>query len=278
MSPLIEVSDLQQITSPNLVIVDASGPANAKYQFEDKHIPGAIFVDLNADLSEINDPSKGGRHPLPSSEKFGRTLSQLGITPNSHVVIYDHLGGGNAAARMWWMLKAQGHQKVQVLNGGFQVWENAGLTLISGQSKPRSTYNTYPTTDWQLAVIDLEDVIQVSKNKSQTIVDVREGYRYNGESEPIDMKAGHIPNATNIFFKDNLGEDGTFKSPDELKLMYKSITQKLENNEVIVHCGSGVTACHSILALAHAGLPLPKLYVGSWSEWSRNDLPVETNN
>ena len=92
------------------------------------------------------------------------------------------------------------------------------------------------------------------------------------------MIAGHIPNATNIFFKDNLGEDGTFKSPDELKLMYKSITQKLENNEVIVHCGSGVTACHSILALAHAGLPLPKLYVGSWSEWSRNDLPVETNN
>lgn len=274
MKPIIEVSELQQISDSNLIIVDASGSPDALRQYEEQHIPGAIFTDLNEDLSEINDPAIGGRHPLPDPKKFGETLAHLGITPNSHVVVYDHLDGGNAAARMWWMLKAQGHHKVQVLNGGFQAWKKADHTILCGKSKPRSLKSPYPTSDWQLDTISLDAVIKTSSEKSATIIDVREGFRYQGESEPIDLIAGHIPNALNIFFKDNLDVNGNFKSPEELKTMYQPIAEELANQKVIVHCGSGVTACHTILALAHAGLPLPKLYVGSWSEWSRNELPI----
>ena len=274
MNPLIEVTELQEIADPNLIIIDASGSPDAKTSFEEEHIPGAVFMSLNEDLSAIDDPAKGGRHPLPHPEKFGKTLSQFGISIHSHVVAYDHLGGGNAAARLWWMLKAQGHKRVQVLDGGFQAWKAAGNTILSGLSKPRSIETPYPTGDWQLGIIDLKNVIQASSDSSKIIIDVREGFRYDGEGEPIDLVAGHIPNAINIFFKDNLTKNGSIKSAEELKELYHPITDKLKKNEVIVHCGSGVTACHSILALAHAGLPLPMLYVGSWSEWSRNNLPI----
>ena len=278
MKALIEVTELQEIADSNLIIVDASGSPTAKTSFEEEHIPGAIFMSLNEDLSEIDDPVRGGRHPLPDPNTFGKTLSKFGISIHSHVVVYDHMGGGNAAARLWWMLKAQGHKQVQVLNGGFQAWKNSGNTILSGQSKPKSIDSSYPTNQWQLDVIDLKDVIQASTDSSKIIIDVREGFRYQGESEPIDLVAGHIPNAINMFFKDNLTEEGTFKSAEELKELYHPVSERLEKNEVIMHCGSGVTACHSILALAHAGLPLPLLYVGSWSEWSRNDLPIATSN
>lgn len=274
MNPLIEVSELLQIISSPLVIVDASGTPGAAERFEKQHLTGALFMDLNTQLSAVKgDAADGGRHPLPAPEKFGEILGQSGITPESRVIIYDHSGGVNAAARLWWMLKSIGHENVQVVNGGFQKLLEAELPMESGAVRPVPTA-PYPVNHWKLPISSLEAVIEASTKKSEIIVDVRESRRYAGIEEPLDLIAGHIPNAINIPLSNNLNSDGTFKSPTDLQETYRNLLDSLKNEAVIVHCGSGVTACHTILALAHAGLPLPALYVGSWSEWSRNHLPM----
>ncbi|MDA0193892.1 MAG: sulfurtransferase [Bacteroidetes bacterium] len=275
--PIIQANELQELyNSENLVIVDVSTGKEARANYEAKHLDGALFVDLNTQLSNIKeDASMGGRHPLPTMEHFSKTLTNLGITEESHVVVYDDKYGANAAARFWWMLKAIGHDKVQVLDGGWQEAEKQGLPV---SSKPESARRTIPykVRQWILPLSSIDEVEKVSQDENHIVIDVRESDRYNGLTEPIDLVAGHIPGAVNVPFQTNLNDQGLFLSPQELKIKYLAVFENVAPENVIVHCGSGVTACHTLLAIAHGGLEIPKLYVGSWSEWSRNDKPMAT--
>jgi thiosulfate/3-mercaptopyruvate sulfurtransferase len=275
--PIIQSAALLKLyKSENLVIIDARSGKNAKANYREKHLDGALFVDLENQLAEIKeDASNGGRHPLPKIENFAKTLSDLGISEKSHVVIYDDKNGSNAAARFWWMLKAIGHEKVQVLDGGFQAAEKSNFPT-SATTKISNKTALYKVDNWKLPMAAIDEVEIVSQDKNHIVIDVRETSRYNGETEPIDLIAGHIPGAINIPFTENLDGNGLFLPPNELKEKYKKIFQDVKSENIIVHCGSGVTACHSLLAIAYAGLEIPKLYVGSWSEWSRNGKKIVT--
>ena len=273
LSPIIEVDELMQISeNQNLRIFDVRTGSNAKENYNKKHLEYSVFVDLNSDLAEIDDPKNGGRHPLPKFEDFIKILGELGIDKNSHVVIYDDKNGANAAARFWWMLRAVGHKKVQVLNGGLPVAQNQNYPLSSVEEYYPETKYISDYQDWQLPQVWIDDVKKASQDSDAVIVDVRESQRFDGIMEPIDLVAGHIPNAQNFPFIDNLDEKGLFKSPEVLRNLYSELFDNYEKSKIIFHCGSGVTACHSLLALDYAGFDIPNLYVGSWSEWSRNEI------
>lgn len=273
LSPIIEVDELMQISeNQNLRIFDVRTGSNAKENYIKKHLEYSVFVDLNSDLAEIDDPKNGGRHPLPKFEDFIKILGELGIDKNSHVVIYDDKNGANAAARFWWMLRAVGHKNVQVLNGGLQVAQNQNYPLSSVEEYYPETKYISDYQDWQLPQVWIDDVKKASQDSDSMIVDVRESQRFDGIMEPIDLVAGHIPNAHNFPFIDNLDEKGLFKSPEVLRNLYSELFDNYEKSKIIFHCGSGVTACHSLLALDYAGFDIPNLYVGSWSEWSRNEI------
>ncbi len=275
--PIIQASELIELyKSEDFVLIDVSTGKSAKEKFDEKHLEGALFVDLNTELADIKDDvSIGGRHPLPKIDHFETTLRNLGITSESHVIIYDGSYGANAAARFWWMLKAVGHEKVQVLNGGLQAAEKLHFPT-SSKIEIIKTSKPYKVDNWKLPIATMEEVELVSQNNNHTVIDVRSLDRYSGKTEPIDLIAGHIPGAINIPFTENLDENGMFLSPDQLKIIYEKIFEDIKPQNTIVHCGSGVTACHTLLAISYAGLEIPKLYVGSWSEWSRNNKPIAT--
>lgn len=275
--PIIRAKELLKIyKKENLVLVDASNHSREAY--EKQHLDRALFVDVNTELADIKeDLSKGGRHPLPDPKDFSETLSKLGISPDSHVVVYDDKNGSNAAARFWWMLRSVGHKKVQVLDGGFQAAEQAGFPINSDLVIPKKTGN-YPAEKWELPLADMDEVEKVSQDENHIVIDVRDAVRYRGEKEPIDLIAGHIPGAVNVPLTSNLNMNGLFLSPLELRKKYRDLLAEFENEDIIVHCGSGVSACHTLLAIDYAGLEIPKLYVGSWSEWSRNNKEIATTN
>lgn len=275
LSPIIQVSELKELHQKNdLIILDVSNGNEAQLNYNQKHLDGAIFVDLNSQLADIKeDVSKGGRHPLPTLENFSKLLSTLGITPKKHIILYDNKNGANAATRMWWMLKSVGHEKVQVLNGGFQEAERQNFPINAEKVYAIST-EEYKIDDWKLPQININEVQEASKSLDYLIIDVRDANRFKGEIEPIDLVAGHIPNAINIPFSTNLDKNGLFLSPEILREKYKNIFNNKKSSEIIVYCGSGVTACHTLLAMDYAGFEMPKLYVGSWSEWSRNNKPI----
>ncbi|SEW42456.1 thiosulfate/3-mercaptopyruvate sulfurtransferase [Chryseobacterium wanjuense] len=270
MKPIISPFELKNLPSENLIILDARVGKDVHQNYLNKHIKGARFIDLDKDLAEIGeDAAFGGRHPLPNVEKFAETLSNLGISEGSHVVVYDDKNGSNAAARAWWMLKSFGLKNVQVLDGGFQNAEKEDIEFSSGEESFEKS-DLIKKDNWLLPTSTLEVVENELTNLSSAVIDVRDAYRYKGESEPIDLVAGHIPGAINIPFSENLDENGNFLSPEILKEKYSKLLQDKPQN-LIIHCGSGVTACHTILALDYAGFPIPNLYVGSWSEWSRRE-------
>lgn len=270
MLPIISPSELKNLPTENLIILDARVGKDVYQNYLNKHINGARFIDLDKDLAEIGENAAfGGRHPLPEIKKFAETLSHLGISENNHLVIYDDKNGSNAAARAWWMLKAFGFDKVQVLDGGFQNAEKEEVEFSSGEESFEKA-DLIHKENWLLPVSDLETVENELTNQSSTVIDVRDAYRYRGESEPIDLVAGHIPGAINIPFSENLDENGNFLSPEILREKYSKLLEGKPEN-LIIHCGSGVTACHTILALDYAGFKIPNLYVGSWSEWSRRE-------
>jgi len=277
-SPIIHASELLELyKSKNLVLIDANTSINAKTNYEEKHLVGALFVDLNSQLADIKeDASVGGRHPLPKIQDFAETVANLGISSASRVVIYDDKNGANAAARLWWMLKSLGHEKVQVLNGGFQEAEKIHFPT-SSKTEIATKSEAYKTKNWKLQIATIDEVEKVSQDKNHILIDVRDVERYNGETEPIDLVAGHIPSAINIPFTENLDKNGLFLNPNELKEKYSKVFENVKTENTIVHCGSGVTACHTLLAIAYAELEIPKLYVGSWSEWSRNNKTIATN-
>jgi thiosulfate/3-mercaptopyruvate sulfurtransferase len=270
MAPIISPSELKNLSTENLIILDARVGKDVYQNYLNKHIKGARFINLDKDLAEIGeDAAFGGRHPLPSVEKFAETLSNLGISEDSHIVVYDDKNGSNAAARAWWMLKSFGLNNVQVLDGGFQAAEKEELEISSGEETFKKS-DIIKRENWLLPTSGLEVVENELANHSSTVIDVRDAYRYKGESEPIDLVAGHIPGAINIPFSENLDENGNFLKPEALKEKYSKLLENKPQN-LIIHCGSGVTACHTILALEYAGFQVPNLYVGSWSEWSRRE-------
>jgi thiosulfate/3-mercaptopyruvate sulfurtransferase len=277
ISAIIKPEELLLKNTPNIVLVDARAGLTAHDEYAKAHLDGALFVDLNTQLANIKPyPANGGRHPLPDVMKFAEVLTQLGITPNSHVVIYDDKSASNAAARFWWMLKSAGHNKVQVLDGGLDAAIKAGFQLSSKEESPLNT-EPYKATKWLLPLADIDEVAKAANDEDFLVIDVRDKVRYDGDKEPIDLIAGHIPGAINIPFTSNLGPNGFYLSRSELRDKYLSVLNGRSIENVIVHCGSGVTACHTILAMAYSGIEFPKLYVGSWSEWSRNERPIATN-
>ena len=277
LSPLINPDELLTLKkAEQFILIDARAGINAEENYNKEHLKNARYVDLNRDLATVEtNPANGGRHPLPSLEKFSKVLSKLGISPSSHVIIYDDKNGSNAAARFWWMLKAIGHKKVQVLNGGLQEAIKIGFPTSSEVEKIE-VVEKYPISEWKLATANIDEVEQARKNYQNIVIDVRDKNRFDGITEPLDLIAGHIPGAINIPFSENLNQDGFYKSAEELKQKYSEIIGDKNLEDVIVHCGSGVTACHTLLALDYAGIEIPKLYVGSWSEWSRNDREMVT--
>ena len=250
------------IHDPDIRIVDVRSylddAQKGRLEHQRAHIPGARYLDLETDLVGPG----GGRHPLPALETFVATLESLGISRDHYVVVYDQ-SRGSTAARLWWMLRHVGHERVAVLDGGWPAWIEADgpQTTETSEAEP-SSYSSDVRTD------DLASREQVAKREdSVALIDARAPARYRGEVEPIDPVAGHIPGAINIPYE-TLAPAGTMLPPDELK------DRLAETSDSIAYCGSGVTACYVILAYAVAGLPLPRLYVGSWSDWVDADMPV----
>lgn len=265
---LIQPEELLQLGKNDFILFDAS--AGSKDRYDEQHLAGAFYLDLNTDLADIKDFAIGGRHPLPTLEHFAQLLGKYGVKKDTHVIVYDDKNGANAAARFWWMLRSIGHEKVQVLNGGYIAAKKAGIPITT-EVPSAIPVDAEQINTWQLPMADLEEVAIASNNMQQAIIDVRDANRYAGLTEPIDLIAGHIPNAINIPFTENLDANGAFLAPEMLKEKYSKALADYKTENVIVHCGSGVTACHTLLAIDYAGLALPKLYVGSWSEWSRNN-------
>ena len=277
IAPIINSEEIHHLNQENLVIIDAGSGDSAYENYLSEHLEGALYVDLNKDLAEIPENAKtGGRHPLPSLQKFAELLQRLGIDENSHVIVYDDKNASNAAARFWWMLRSAGIEKVQVLNGGFQMAKEKGFPINSDPVKAKKV-EKLSLKAWKLPKVEIDFIEKNSENPEYLIIDVREKDRYDGKSEPIDEIAGHIPGAINIPFKENLNEDGTFKNPEILHEKYAEFLKNIPSENIAIHCGSGVTACHTLLALEYAGFKIPNLYVGSWSEWSRNDEPIARN-
>lgn len=278
ISPLIGPKELLALVqSKKAVIVDASAGPGSNEKYAARHLEGALRADLETQLANVPaDASKGGRHPLPEPAQFVEVLKQLGIGPETHVVVYDDKNGANAAARFWWMLKAIGHAEVQVLNGGMEAAVKAGFPVSAQVETASMPEKTYDTVEWTWPLSNMEEVGKVAEDDSLLVIDVRDKDRFDGKVEPIDLIAGHIPGATNIPFTSNLDADGFYQSPEVLREKYREALNGRTPEKVIVHCGSGVTACHTLLAMAYAEMEIPKLYVGSWSEWSRNDLPMVT--
>ncbi len=237
------------------------------------HIPGARFLHLDVDLS---GPKTGlnGRHPLPHPSTFGLRLGALGIANDSQVVAYDE-SGGVYASRLWWMLRWVGHAKVAVLDGGWQAWNRAKLPFTVEQ--PAVEAASFSIRPQQRLEVDSASLQSRLGERSALVIDARSSDRYRGENETLDPVAGHIPGAVNRFFKLNLGDDGCFRNAAALKTEFVALLSGRAPADIVHQCGSGVTACHNLLAMEVAGLAGSRLYPGSWSEWvSDRRRPVAT--
>lgn len=270
---LIGVNDLHaKLDHPDWVIVDCrfdlTQPDQGRRDYQTAHIPGAQFADIDTDLSDRGKGS-GGRHPVPDAEALIELFSRLGIDSDCQVVAYDATGGA-FAARLWWLLHYMGHAAVAVLNGGWPAWlAAAGPTVAGNETRTRRAFSGEPNEAMRVAV----DAVSTT----QLLIDSRDPGRYRGEFEPLDPAAGHIPGAINRFWKLNLEENEQFKPAADLAREFQELYEDEPAAEAVFYCGSGVTACHNILAAVYAGLPLPRLYPGSWSEWCADPArPVAT--
>ncbi|MFC4619628.1 sulfurtransferase [Camelliibacillus cellulosilyticus] len=260
-----------RLDDPSMIIADCrfnlAEPSEGKRLYLESHIPGAVYFDLEKDLSSPV-AEHGGRHPLPDAKTFASKLSEAGIDHTKTVIAYDDQKG-SMAARLWWLLRYFGHQSVAVLDEGFSAWKEKGFPTTAVLPK-RSTAQFVPNVqhDW---VVPMAGVKQLSKG--EPLIDSRAPNRFRGENESIDPKAGHIPGAENWFWEDNI-ENGRWKSPEQLRDRFEPLNHK---SQVTVYCGSGVTACANILAMTRAGIKNVRLYPGSWSDWiSYPDNPIET--
>jgi thiosulfate/3-mercaptopyruvate sulfurtransferase len=243
---------------------DLTDPGRGEQLYLDGHIPGARYVHLDRDLSGTKTGTNG-RHPLPTPAEMTTRFSALGIAPGRQVVAYD-ADSGMYAARLWWMLRYMGHDAVAVLDGGLARWRMEGHPIRGGREVAApATFIGAPREAWRL---DAAEVAAGLASSERLLVDARAEPRFRGESEPLDARAGHIPGARSFFFQRNLRDDKTFKPPEALRAEWQALLQDRPPDQVVMYCGSGVTACHNLLALEHAGLPGGRLFPGSWSEWS----------
>jgi len=241
--------------------------AAGRAAYDAGHLPGAIFADMETELAGPKRDAAGvfrGRHPLPSPEQFIALLRRWGVNGDTQVVACD-AHGGMYAARLWWMLRWVGHEAVAVLDGGLAAWAAAGQSLTTALPAARPAGNISLGTPL-VSTVDAAGVLANIDRAVFTVVDARSPDRYRGENEVVDPVGGHIPGAKNRFFKDNLAADGRFKSPVELQAEWTALG--VDPARAVMQCGSGVTACHNLLALEVAGLKGAALYPGSWSEWS----------
>jgi thiosulfate/3-mercaptopyruvate sulfurtransferase len=267
----------EHLNDPRVIVADV------RWYMKDKrgidaynagHIPGAWFVDLDRDLSSPPGPTQPGRHPLPSAEHFASVLERIGVAKDSIVVAYDD-AGGSIAARLWWMLRYFGPGNGRLLDGGLQAWVNAGHALSTAPPAPKPRTTPLTLEARPAMVVDKTRVRALMEAKSARLLDARAPERFEGKVEPIDKRPGHIPGATNAPFAANLvAPGGTFRSADDLAKHYDALGARGET-PVIAYCGSGVTACHDLFALAMTGREDALLYVGSWSDWAADpSLPA----
>ena len=265
-----QLQTLQQSKSPLMVFdvsFDLANPATGEAQYAQSHIPGAVHAHLDRHLSARGDPTaaSGGRHPMPSREKFAAWLGSVGLTNNMQAVVYDRQNC-MFAGRLWWMLRWCGHDAVAVLDGGLQAWEAAGGAVRAGV-EPQNLKSNYLLASELTAQAAIEFVANQMGKPHTTIIDARAPARYRGEVEPLDPVAGHIPGALNRPFSDNFTAEGKFKSAEQLRREFDLLLAGRDPVQVIHHCGSGVTATPNILAMQIAGYPPTQLFAGSWSEW-----------
>ncbi len=259
---------LTNITDPDWVIVDCrSSLMDLEYglrSYKESHLPGAVFADLEADLSSPVVPGQTGRHPLPEISVLTATLSAWGIGEGVQVVVYDDRSGG-IAARLWWMLRWLGHEAVAVLDGGWQEWNRLGMPITKALPviMPRN-FEAKPNPEMLLEAAEVE---AIREDPDYKLVDSREQIRYEGKQEPIDPVAGHIPGAVNLPFAKNIGSDGCLAAPDIIRNNWTAILDGTPPEKSVVYCGSGVTACFNLLTMEHVGISGAKLYPGSWSGW-----------
>ena len=260
----------------NVAVVDCrfqlTDDAWGQREYVSAHIPSAVYAHLDRDLS---GPKTGtnGRHPLPDPVALADIFSRLGIADGVQVVAYDQ-DNGSFASRLWWMLRWLGHDAVAVLDGGFAKWTAEGRDTRRGtETRARHTFSAAPRPE-MLATVDQVDALRA--DASWQLVDARAPERFRGEVEPLDTVAGHIPGAANYCYQTNLDAEGSFRSPEELRAHLRATLGDQPADRIVCYCGSGVTACHNLLALEHAGLTGARLYAGSWSEWSSDPArPVE---
>lgn len=274
LGPLISPEALRNLAAP-VRLLDAR-PEPETYAAG--HLAGALHAALDTALSAAAapgfDPARGGRHPLPSLETWAARLGAWGVGPDTQVVAYDEAGGGIAAARLWWMMRAVGHEHVAVLDGGLPAARAAGLAVTAEVPPPVAARPPYPVAGWRRPRVDIEAVARLVRDPAWKVLDARSRERWRGEVETLDPVAGRIPGTVNVPYTENLGADGRFKPPAALRSMYLELLGGTPPERVAVHCGSGVTACHTLLALEVAGLPGASLYVGSYSEWCRSGRPL----
>lgn len=249
---------------------DLANPQYGEQAYSAGHIPGAVFADINHQLSGPVVPGKTGRHPLPEIDSISQIFSTWGIDRNVQVVAYDD-AGGKFAARLWWLLHWLGHSKAAILNGGVKRWQSSGLPLETDQisRKPR-TFIPHPNPQM------IEDLSHLDTLENLLIVDSRAPERYAGKTEPIDPIAGRIPGARNRFFQNNLQSNDEFLPLDVLRNQFLELKDNTPINKIVFYCGSGITGSHNVLAMYTAGLGMAKLYPGSWSEWITDpSRPIE---
>jgi thiosulfate/3-mercaptopyruvate sulfurtransferase len=262
-----------QLDSPDWIMIDCrfelAQPHLGREQYEQDHIRGAFYLDLEQDLSG-EKKIHGGRHPLPDLGQFSLLIGMLGIDRTSHVVAYDDQAGANAS-RLWWMLQLLGHEQVYVMDQGYQAWKHAGRPI--SQAWPSAVPRLFSPKVNRKMLVSYDEVISKLNQSGVVLVDSRDESRYLGIADPIDHIPGHIPGAQHFFWKNVLQEDGSWKSVEQHIADFESLYSA---NEIIVYCGSGVTACPNVLAMKRAGLDQVKLYSGSWSDWvSYTESPIE---
>ncbi len=274
--PLIQAEDLaNRLEDAGLRIFDCRfdllRPDAGRSLYDAAHLPGAAYADLNRDLSVPQTP-RSGRHPLPEPAAFAARMREWGVSGDSLVVAYDD-GNSMYAARLWWMLRWLGHRSALVLDGGMRRWMQLGLPLEESiRSRQPGNFVAHSHPEF---VVGAQQVLAASRDGTSRILDVRAAERYRGDVEPIDAVAGHVPGALNHPFTSSLGADGRFLPAAELRAALEERLGGMPAQRTVAMCGSGVTACHLLLAMEVAGLGGARLYAGSWSEWSRDpSLPV----
>ena len=284
-SPLITVDELisaqaraEHARDTQILLVDCRHdlmkPEAGRQAYLQGHLPGAVHLSLDTDLADHAAGLCGGRHPLPARERLRARLEAIGLSEQTHLVAYDS-EGGSFAARLWWLAQWLGHERVSVLDGGLPAWSEAGLALTT--EIPLPTPGKLRLRTPLVAWVDVDTVADDVVQGRRVVLDARAPTRFSGAQEPLDPVAGHIPGALNRFWQANLAAGGRFHSVNHLRAEFLSLLQGRSADAVIHQCGSGVTACHNLLAMAHAGLGGALLYPGSWSEWcSDPSRPVVT--